>query len=198
MPLSMPPASAVFAAIDFESAGVVKGGTDTPIQIGIAVMPGLDLEAVQPFVSYLHTDRPVTWQASQVHGITTEDLKDAPRFISLWPEVKERLSGRIVVAHGAGTEKRFLRAFPLHGFGPWLDTLLLARRFWPGVRDYSLESLVRAGGLQAELDAACPGRRYHDALYDCYASLVVMRHIMRQAGLEHLPMEQWLTRRGDV
>jgi DNA polymerase-3 subunit epsilon len=192
MPLERTPEQSVFAAVDFESAGVIRGGTDTPIQIGMAVMPGLDLTRVEPFVSYLHTDQPVTWQAGQVHGITTEDLKDAPVFSSLWPEVKSRLGGRLVVAHGAGTEKRYLRAFPLHGFGPWLDTLVLARRFWPGVRDYSLESLIQTGGLRAELEQACPGRRFHDALYDCYASLILLRHIVREAGLAEVPMVQWL------
>ncbi len=191
MPLSVPPVSAVFAAIDFESAGVIRGGTDTPIQLGIAVMSGLELRAEESLVSYLHTDRPVTWQASQVHGITTADLKDAPAFVSLWPEVRQRLGNRVVVAHGAGTEKRFLRAFPLHGFGPWLDTLNLARRFWPGVPDYSLETLIAAGGLKASLDAACPGRRFHDALYDAVASLLVLRHVVQEAGLSTVPMDQW-------
>lgn len=192
MPLSNAPAATVFAAVDFESAGVVRGSTDTPIQIGIAVMSGLELDHAESLVSYLHTERPVTWQASQVHGITTADLKDAPTFVSLWPEVRRRLGNRVVVAHGAGTEKRFLRAFPLHGFGPWLDTLWLARRFWPGVSDYSLESLIAAGGLQASLDAACPGRRYHDALYDAVASLLVLRHVVQQAGLSTVPMERWM------
>lgn len=181
-----------FAAVDFESAGVVKGGTDTPIQIGIAIMHGLSFPPADQWVSYLGTDRPVTWQASQVHGITTDDLRGAPPFISLWPEVKSRLGNRWVVAHGAGTEKRFLRAFPLHGFGPWVDTLLLARKFWPGIRDYSLETLIAAGGLHPELEAACPGRRFHDALYDAVASLLILRHIIHHAGLAEVPMETWL------
>lgn len=187
------PAGAHFAAIDFESAGVSKGDTDTPIQIGIAVMPGLDVSALDSFVSYLHTDRPVTWQASQVHGISKADLAGAPTLPSLWPEVKARLGGRLVVAHGAGTEKRFLRAYPMHGFGPWVDTLQLARRFWPGVRDYSLETLIASGNLQTELDGVCPGRRFHDALYDAAASLLVLRHIVVHAGLTDLPMAHWLT-----
>lgn len=192
MPWSVPPPQAVFAAIDFESAGVAKGDTDTPIQIGIAVMPGLELGAVESFVSYLHTDRPVTWQASQVHGITMKDLAGAPTMLNLWPEVKARLGGRLVVAHGAGTEKRFLRAYPMHGFGPWVDTLKLSRRFWPGVRDYSLETLIAAGGLKDELDEVCPGRRFHDALYDAMASLLVLRHVVCHAGLMDLPVGQWL------
>lgn len=191
MPFSKPATQTIFAAIDFESAGVVKGGTDTPVQIGIAVMRGLEVEHGEAFVSYLSTDRPVTWQASQVHGITTADLAGAPSLASLWPVVKSRLGGRVVVAHGAGTEKRFLRVFPLHGFGPWVDTLLLSRRFWPGLSDYSLETLIRSAGLQESLDAECPGRRYHDALYDSVASLLVLRHLLVHAGLAERPMAQW-------
>ena len=112
--------------------------------------------------------------------------------LGLWPEVKARLGGRLVVAHGAGTEKRFLRAYPMHGFGPWVDTLKLARRFWPGVRDYTLETLILAGGQQDALNAACPGRRFHDALYDAVASLLVLRHIILHAGLAELPVDRWL------
>lgn len=182
---------AIFAAIDFESAGVVKGGTDTPVQIGIAVMRGLTLEPQENWVSYLATDRPVTWQASQVHGITAGDLKDAPTLMSLWPQVRSSLGGRVVVAHGAGTEKRFLRAFPLHGFGPWVDTLVLARRFWPGLPDYSLETLIRSAGLQESLEEICPGRRYHDALFDSVASLLLLRHLLIHAGLADRPMGEW-------
>ena len=181
-----------FAAIDFESAGVSKGETEIPIQIGIVVMQGLNANKLQSFVSYLHTDRPVTWQASQVHGITTGHLADAPTLLSLWPTIKSQLGGCHVVAHGAGTEKRYLRAaFPMHGFGPWIDTLPLARRLWPGLRDYSLSTLIAAGSLQAELDGLCPDRRFHDALYDATATLLVLRHLLLEAGLADIPLQHW-------
>ncbi len=192
MPLALLPHQVVFAAIDFESAGVSPGSTDTPVQIGIAVMRDLALAPGESFVSYLHTTQPITWQASQVHGITAAHLASAPPFLSLWPELNSRLANRCVVAHGAATEKRFLRAFPLHGFGPWVDTLTLARRFWPGLRDYSLESLIAAANLSPELCAACPGRHFHDALFDSIASLLVLRHLVLQAGLAQRPLQQWL------
>ena len=155
-------------------------------------MRDLALAPGESFVSYLHTTQPITWQASQVHGITAAHLASAPPFLSLWPELNSRLANRCVVAHGAATEKRFLRAFPLHGFGPWVDTLTLARRFWPGLRDYSLESLIAAANLSPELCAACPGRHFHDALFDSIASLLVLRHLVLQAGLAQRPLQQWL------
>ena len=172
-----------FAALDFESAGEAPGLTDAPVQVGIACMRGTDLLTTEFFRTYINPRRAVTWAAQKVHGITTGHLIEAPDISSLWPEFRARLSGRVIVAHGAGTEKRFLRTFPFHGFGPWLDTLSVARRAWPGLADYSLEGLTGALGFGTELTALCPGLRFHDALYDAVGSLLVLRALATGAGL---------------
>ena len=78
-----------FAAIDFESAGAARGETDQPVQIGIAACPRLEDEP-ELWTSYIAVEKPVLWSASQVHGITTEMLADAPSFPSLWPEIRSR------------------------------------------------------------------------------------------------------------
>ena len=158
--------------------------TDAPVQAGIAQMRGMEMLPVTFLRTYINPGRPVTWAAQRVHGITTEQFGSAPEMKSLWPDFRARLSGNVIVAHGAGTEKRFLRAFPLHGFGPWLDTVTLARRAWPGLGDYSLEALAGVLGLRAELDRLCPGLRFHDALYDAAGSLLVLRTLITGAGLE--------------
>lgn len=176
-----------FAALDFESAGVRKGGTDVPVQIGIAQMRNGIIAPEQFFVSHLSTDQPITWSAQKVHGIRAEDLRDAPDFLTLWPEVKARLGGRWLVAHGAATEKRFLRAYPFHGFGPWIDTLKLARAVWPDLPSFALGDLIHATGLEDELRAICPETRWHDALFDSVATLVLLRRMIAEAGLENDP-----------
>lgn len=177
-----------FAAIDFESAGTTRGETDVPVQVGIAEMLDAHIDDTSLFTSYLASDRPIHWKARRVHGIRDEDLVDAPSLGALWPEFRGRLGGRVVVAHGAATEKRFLRAFPLHGFGPWVDTLTLARRIYPSLPDYSLGTLSSALGLDPEVAALCPGRRWHDALFDAVASLVVLRRILSDTALESAPV----------
>lgn len=172
-----------FAALDFESAGEAPGLTDAPVQAGIALMQGVAIDTAGFFRTYINPRRPVTWSAQKVHGISAARLSDAPDLHALWPDFRDRLHGRIVVAHGAGTEKRFLRAFPMHGFGPWLDTVTLSRRAWPGLPDYSLEGLAVALGFRSELDALCPGLTFHDALYDAAGSLLVLRALINGAGL---------------
>ncbi len=177
-----------FTAIDFESAGAARGKTDTPVQVGLAswsAAAGHD----DAFVSYLHTSAPIQWSARKVHGIGPEDLAGAPTLLSLWPEMKKRLAGAVVVAHGKGTEKRFLRAFPGHGFGPWIDTLHLARAVWPELPDHSLGALCEARGLADRVRSLVPARAWHDALFDAVASLVLLEHIVSLCELGGHPIE---------
>ncbi len=174
-------AETAFAAIDFESAGVRPGGTEVPVQIGLGRMRGPEI--TDSFVSFLATDEPITWSAQKVHGIRQEDLAGAPTLLSLWPELKSRLGGHWLVAHGAATEKRFLRAFPFHGFGPWVDTLKLARALWPAQPSFALGDLSVALGLEEELRAIHAGFRWHDALSDALASLLLLRRIIREADI---------------
>lgn len=180
-----------FTAIDFESAGTSRGQTDAPIQVGIASW-SVGSGHHNPFVSYLHTDQPILWSAQKVHGITTAHLADAPTLLSLWPELKSRLSGAVVVAHAKGTEKRFLRTFPGHGFAPWVDTLHLARAAWPDLAKHSLGSLCDALEITETVRPLVPGKDWHDALFDAVASLAVLAHLIRLHGLEDLPVDALL------
>ena len=175
-----------YAAIDFESAGAAPGETDVPVQIGIAELsPGGEISV---WDSYIATDKPVRWSAARVHGITDDMLKDAPAYVMLWSDIRERLEGRVIVGHNLGTEKRFLRSFPGHGFGPWVDTLTLSRDCYPGLPDYSLQALCDALALSDDVSAIVPGRKWHDALYDAVASAVLLRHVISALGLENEPL----------
>jgi len=180
-----------FTAIDFESAGAARGMTDSPVQVGLASW-SVESGHADAFVSYLFTDQPVQWSARKIHGIGPGHLADAPSLLALWPELKRRLSGAVVVAHGKGTEKRFLRSFPGHGFGPWIDTLLLSRAAWPGLTDHSLGALCEGHGLTAEIRALVPGKSWHDALFDAVASLVLLSHLIEALALADHPVECFL------
>ena len=179
-----------FAAIDFESAGVARGQTDVPIQIGLATLRGTGIG--DAFRSYLQSDRPVAWSARKVHGIGDDDLAGAPSLLALWPELKQRFANRWIVAHAAGTEKRFLRAFPGHGFGPWVDTLALFHAALPETDSHSLSALAAACGCEAECHALVPDFRWHDALCDAVASLVLLRWLIARCDLAGAPAETLL------
>jgi len=183
--LDAPVHAVAWAAIDFEGTGSAPGQSDEPVQVGIAVMAPGSGQPENLFRSYVRAGSRVTRAASAVHRITDRELEGAPPLGVLWPEIKSRLSGAVVVAHGAGTEKRFLRAFPMHGFGPWVDTLALARSALPDLPDHSLASVIDACGLGSAVRHVCPDHGWHDALFDAAASLVFLRHF-----LVHLELSQ--------
>lgn len=180
-----------FTAIDFESAGAAPGKTDSPVQVGLASWSTVGGHA-DAFVSYLFTDQPVHWSARKVHGIGPEQLADAPSLLSLWPDLKCRLADSVVVAHGKGTEKRFLRAFPGHGFGPWIDTLLLSRAAWPTLTDHSLGALCECLELSDAVRTIVPDKSWHDALFDSAASLVLLAHLIDALSLADHPVDSLL------
>ena len=172
-----------WAAIDFEGSGTAPGQSDEAVQVGIAVLAPGCAGPENFFRSYVRPESRITRAAAAVHRITDKDLEGAPPLPLLWPEIKSRLDGAVVVAHGAGTEKRFLRAFPMHGFGPWLDTIALARALMPHLPEHSLAAVINACDLGSDLRLACPGLDWHDALFDAVACLVFLRHCLDRYDL---------------
>ncbi len=176
-----------YAAIDFESAGAAPGETDLPIQIGVVRVNSLFGEE-ECFESFLSCERAVRRSATDLHGITSRQLQNAPSLLSLWPVLKRLLSGCVVVGHNPSTEWRFLRVFPAHGFSPWLDTMSLARCCMPAQRDRSLGAVCRALGAVDRVNKLVPGKTWHDALYDAAASLEVLRSVVASLQLEDRPL----------
>ncbi len=174
-----------FAVIDFESAGSAPGLTDEPVQIAVIHWNGEEIKTA--LNSYLRPSRKVTWSAKEVHGIGDEMLVRAPLFVDLWPQVKASLGTRWVVAHGAATEKRFLRVFPFHGFGPWVDTLTLTRAVYPSLPSHALSDAVGKLGLTPQLPTE--GFRWHDACSDAIATAVLLRHLIQVTEIDQEPAE---------
>ena len=180
--------NASLVAIDFESSGEGQGEASVPIQIGLAEMKSLKLDSTYFFSSYLRTNYSITKAAKKIHGIAPTDLQAAPSLLELWPELQRRLKGRCLVAHGHGTERRFLRAFPMHGFGPWIDTLTLSRQFFPGLSSYALVDVITHCNLTTKLATLHPNFRWHEALSDAIASLLLLLHLIQTADLVYHPI----------
>jgi DNA polymerase-3 subunit epsilon len=176
-----------FAAIDFESAGSGPGRTDEPVQVAIVHLTGSAIS--DALCSYVKPGIPVTWAARKVHGITDAMIQDAPPFLDLWPQIKTAMEGCWIIAHGAATEKRFLRAFPFHSFGPWLDSLVLARAVYPKLSSHALGDVIQALSLQNEPEIREAGFRWHDARCDALASLVLLRHLISVCELQEAETE---------
>lgn len=164
----------------------MKGETDEPVQIGI-VVGNMEDGVTEHFISYIKPKKQVMWQASRVHGITTKDLKHAPTFLSLWPEIKRLLAGRVLIAHACGTEKRYLRSFPGHTFGPWVDSLTLSKASLPELKSHKLGSLLPYMGEEITGTDYLSKKTWHDALYDAAASFFFVKELVKDLDLYEHP-----------
>jgi DNA polymerase-3 subunit epsilon len=103
----------------------------------------------------------------RIHGLREEDLADAPPLSAVLDELLVALAGRVLVAHVATLEERFLRgamlAAGLSFRNPVVDTHALALEVWDRRREQRLES-VRLAPLARAL--GLPVHRPHDAAGD--------------------------------
>ena len=170
-----------FCAIDFETTGSVPGFPNEPWQVGaVRVGPDGAFEPGGAAESLLRVGagRPFNKWAPGRHGKLRAEIAAAPSLAEFWPRLAPSLGGA-VAAHNCGTERSILAAAaPLHPPEAWIDTLALARRAWPSAPSHALQDLVQALGLQPRLQALCPGRAPHDALYDAFACALLLLKLL--------------------
>ncbi|HQN79741.1 MAG TPA: 3'-5' exonuclease [Kiritimatiellia bacterium] len=177
---------AILTVVDFESTGSVRGHPDEPWQVGMVEMKA-GVVSGRYHESYLRVPagRPFNPYAPGRHAEIRQVLAVAPAVTDLWPVWRPWLEGRPLAAHNVGTERKFLRrAAPMHQLGPWIDTLKLARHVRPDLAVYSLSDVCEAMGLVARVREFCPGRDWHDALFDAFASALILEHCLAQPGWE--------------
>ena len=170
-----------YISLDFETTGTVRGWPNEPWQLGlIAVTDGQPVPETRWETFFrIPADRPFSPRAPGRWAELRDTLADAPSFMEAWPDLAARLAGRPLGARNAATERTILeKRAPLTPFGPWNDTLALVRARWPRLPSYALGDLIATFGLGAETDALCPGRTWHDALYDaCAGALLFCRAV---------------------
>jgi DNA polymerase-3 subunit epsilon len=150
-----------FTAIDFETAQAHH-----ICAVGIVTVE--DGEIVEEYHSLIQPpDNSYSWHTIQVHGIYPEDTENSPSFVELYPEIKKRLKGRIVVAHNEPFDRNVLKKSMNDNGIPYSD-LDIAERWEDTVKIY------RAKGFKPANLAACCQRmnielNHHEALSDARA-----------------------------
>jgi DNA polymerase-3 subunit epsilon len=179
-----------FASIDFETTGSVPGWPVEPWQIGVVRVENGEWRCWESWLQV--GPRPFHPQAPGRHASLRQELSQAPRLTECLPELRSFCLGVPLVGHNVATEKKCLRvAAPMESFGPWIDTLVLARAAWPSLASHRLEDVLRELGLLADVETAMPGRGPHDALFDAMGSARLLEHLLstpawRDADLELL------------
>jgi DNA polymerase-3 subunit epsilon len=152
-----------FTAIDFETA---TGFMNSTCAVGIVSYENGKL--IDEFYSLIKPPDNYYWYwNTKVHGITSFDTKDSPKFHEVYPEVRKRLKGRLLVAHNESFDRNVLfRTMQLYGLS--YNELSLSERWECTCRIY------RAKGFKpASLGACCEklgiDLNHHHALSDAHA-----------------------------
>jgi DNA polymerase-3 subunit epsilon len=168
-----------FATIDFETTGLAPGRGARAIEIAV-VHSDADGAVTGQWDTLLRAD--LTVGPQHIHRISPRDLVTAPSFAQIAPELLELLRGRVVVAHNAGFDLRFLRAeFERAGYHHpvaqvSLCTLRLARTYLPDQRR-SLAHCCRTFGIDlTDAHRASVDARATAELLEAYIANSADRH----------------------
>lgn len=176
-----------FVAIDFETASSSPNSA-----CSVAVVEVKDGRMKDSYYSLIRPPRMYFHPINiQIHGIHPEDVRDQPDFRGIWPELRKRLEGHIVVAHNAQFDMRVLRA-SLDTAGliaPQFShccTVSLSRRAWPQLKNHKLDTVgdylhidFQHHNALADAQACaeiplCAGRKFHiDSLTELAAAMHV-------------------------
>jgi DNA polymerase-3 subunit epsilon len=94
-----------FTSIDFETA---TGNRNSACAVGIiTVENGKIIEEYHTLIKPPNNE--YNWHNIKVHGITQSDTKNAATFDKVYPEIKKRLQGRVIVAHNESFDRSVLQ-----------------------------------------------------------------------------------------
>lgn len=138
------PLTAAFVVVDVETTGL------NPAEERVCEVGALRLvngKEQGRFHSLVQPHRGMTQGARAKHRITDEMLRGAPPFERIAADLRQFMSGSILVAQNAEFDLSFLNAeFQRAGMSklalPAIDTIALARRVRPGLSGYNLDSLA--------------------------------------------------------
>ena len=143
-----------FVAIDFETT-VGCENCGEPWQLGVASVSGGKVVDVREFFFDV--------EGAPERAHEPDALGTLQSSFETWSPL---LVGVRLVAHNIACERTILtRTAPLTQWGPWTDTLRLAKKRYPGLPGYSLGELCEAFGIVPQIE----DRTWHDGLYDAVA-----------------------------
>jgi len=173
--------------LDTETTGLNPRTGDRVIEVGCVELKNRMLTG-NNFHRYINPERDSEEGALAVHGLTTEFLRDKPKFADIAAELRDYIQGAEVIIHNAPFDLGFLNnEFKLLGLPPFtehcsgvIDTLVNAKEMHPGKRN-SLDALCDRYGVSNS------HRKLHGALLD--AELLADVYLSMTRGQNSLSMD---------
>jgi DNA polymerase-3 subunit epsilon len=173
--------------LDTETTGINPKLGNRVIEIGCVELENRMLTG-NNFHVYINPERESEEGALNVHGLTTEFLRDKPKFREIVEQLRTYIQGAEVIIHNAPFDLGFLNHefkllnlpdFSSH-IGGVIDTLVQAKELHPGKRN-SLDALCDRYGVSNS------HRKLHGALLD--AELLADVYLSMTRGQNSLGMD---------
>lgn len=156
-----------FCVLDVESTGLECWNCRI-VQIGIIKV--INNEPVDCLNTYINPETHIPTRATDIHGITDEDVKGAPTYKQIADRVTDLLNNTTVVGHNVTFDLNFVQHILLERSNTqddlhmeYVDTWEFANRLHLPVHDYKLQTLLAFYGID-------PGEA-HTAYDDARATL---------------------------
>jgi len=169
--------------LDTETTGMDPSTGDRLVEIGCVELVN-KIPTGKTYHVYINPERPIPSEATAVHGITDEYVKNMPTFGELVGDFVDFIGNDMLVIHNADFDVKFLNAelkmfgFPSLDHRRVFDTLKMARNKFPG-SPANLDALCRRFNIDNS------GRTFHGALLDSQLLAEVYLEMSggRQGGL---------------
>ena len=136
------------AFVDIETTGL-SPGYNRIIEIGILRVE--DNAVISTYQTLINPGCAIPSIITSITGISSSDVRNAPAFSAVHEEILEILDDTIFVAHNAQFDYGFIRnEFALLGkiySAKKCCTVRLARRLFPGLRRYNLDTIISHFGI---------------------------------------------------
>ncbi|AAV86619.1 DNA polymerase III subunit epsilon [Anaplasma marginale str. Dawn] len=165
--------------LDTETTGLDAASGDRIIEIGCVELVDFVMTG-QVFHKYINPERDIPIAATKIHGITTDMVKNMPKFAEMADQFLNFVQDSVLVIHNAGFDLKFIetemeRIGKTKLYNPVVDTLEVARRKFPGM-PASLDALCK------RFDISTSSRRFHGALKD--ATLLARVYVELCGGIQ--------------
>ncbi|MBL4680222.1 MAG: DNA polymerase III subunit epsilon [Pseudomonadales bacterium] len=182
--------------LDTETTGLEVSQGNRILEIGCVEV--VDRKLTQKhYHQYVNPGRDSEEGALNVHGISTEFLKDKPKFSAVWDDFLAFIKGAELIIHNAPFDVAFIneemrlispRLGKLTDYCTILDSLTLAKQKHPGQKN-NLDALCR------RYDVDNSQRELHGALLD--AEILADVYLLLTGGQVSLGLDTEFTKGGD-
>lgn len=156
--------------IDFETTGL-SPYNDRIIEVGAVIVK--EKKVINSFSQLMNPGCYLPYFITDLTGISNSMLTDKPRPEKIMPKLKRFIGDRVILAHNASFDSKFLHSemsrVNITINNPFLCTMLLSRRLIPDVYDYKLGTLANYFSIKIG--------KAHRALDDVKATAELWGHL---------------------